>query len=235
MELVSGTEAKITTVGIDEVHPNPWNPNVQSAFMFERERASIREFGFVDPVTVRVVPGEVGYQIVDGEHRWRAAKAEGHLEIAVVSLGTIPDHVAKRLTVVLNETRGEADRLKLGELVSSLMVEDPKFLDVLPYDSQQLKKLTAIMDFDLSSLEKQPVIADPSALPELAGPTPEDTAAPSSEEEMIQRLRFNMQAESMLVVQRAVALARERAGSKTDTDAVITICESYVRAVEGVA
>lgn len=43
-------------VPINAIRPNPWNPNVMSEFMFEKERASIREFGFIDPILVREQP-----------------------------------------------------------------------------------------------------------------------------------------------------------------------------------
>ncbi|MCU0370431.1 MAG: ParB/RepB/Spo0J family partition protein, partial [Bacteroidales bacterium] len=43
--------------------------------MFAKERASIREFGFIDPLTVR--PSNGAYEIIDGEQRWQAGKAEG--------------------------------------------------------------------------------------------------------------------------------------------------------------
>jgi len=53
--------------------------------MYAKAIASIREFGFVDPITVRTVDGR--YQIIDGEHRWRAAKDEGITTVPIVDLG----------------------------------------------------------------------------------------------------------------------------------------------------
>ena len=51
-------------VRLDELDANPWNPNVMDTFMFEKELASIRTFGYVSPIIVRPL-GE-RYQIIDG-------------------------------------------------------------------------------------------------------------------------------------------------------------------------
>ncbi len=68
---------KIQTVEVGKLHPNPWNPNRQDARTFEAERESIRNYGFIDPVTVREHPTINGeFEIIDGEHRWRAATEE---------------------------------------------------------------------------------------------------------------------------------------------------------------
>lgn len=206
-----------SVIGITALRPNPWNPNVQSEFIFERERASIREFGFVDPVTVRVVPGQEGYEIVDGEHRWRAAKAEGYAEIAVMNLGEIPDHVAKRLTVVLNETRGEPDSLKMSELIKSLLIEDESLLAVLPYTDQELKRFIDIASFDLSTLEtSSDLVAGTSADMEIE-------AAEGSA-----RLKMDVPVSGMGTVQRAITVARKLLGAATDSDALVAICSDYL-------
>ena len=59
-------------VPIDSVEPNPWNPNEQSPFIHEKTIISVLEKGMVDAVKVRELAD--GYQIVDGEHRWRLFK-----------------------------------------------------------------------------------------------------------------------------------------------------------------
>jgi len=61
-----------TWVPIDSIEPNEWNPNQQTDFMYGKTIISILEKGFVDSVKVREV-GEGKYELVDGEHRWKAA------------------------------------------------------------------------------------------------------------------------------------------------------------------
>jgi len=62
---------KTLTLAVDMLVPNPWNPNVMSPAMYAKELASIRRFGFIDPVAVRRM--DTRYQIIDGENRVRAA------------------------------------------------------------------------------------------------------------------------------------------------------------------
>jgi ParB/RepB/Spo0J family partition protein len=63
----------IIQLPLDWLTPNPWNPNQMDDEQYGKALNSIREFGFVDPVTVREL-GNDTYQIIDGEHRWRAAQ-----------------------------------------------------------------------------------------------------------------------------------------------------------------
>lgn len=113
----------IFRVAIAQIHPNPWNPNKQSAFTFEKELKSIRDHGFLDPIDVREMEG-AGYEIVDGEHRWKAAKQLGMAELPVNNLGKVSAAVAKQLTVIRNETRGQSERTALSELLHDLITND---------------------------------------------------------------------------------------------------------------
>lgn len=134
-----------------ELRANVWNPNKMTPFMADKAKASIRTFGFVDPILVRTIPGVEGWEIVDGEQRWHAAKAEGLAELTVLDLGPISEHAAQRLTVVLNETRGEFDRVGLAALVADLLSDpdaESMAREVLPYSERDLAGLTAIASFD---------------------------------------------------------------------------------------
>ena len=127
--------------------------------MYEKELASIRRFGLVSPIIVRCV-GPDSYQIIDGEHRWRAAKQLGHLFIQVWNLGTIPDATAKQLTIVLNETKGHSDPLALQELLADLMsieeVSMDDLLDVMPFPPERFEGLLAMPELDLSPMVDKP-------------------------------------------------------------------------------
>lgn len=71
---------KIEYVPIDSVKPNSYNPNRQDDREFELLKQSMREDGFTAPIVVQADTKE----IVDGEHRWRAARDIGITEIPVV-------------------------------------------------------------------------------------------------------------------------------------------------------
>ena len=143
--------AKLTTheVAVEHLHPNPWNPNRMAARTFEAERESIAKFGFIDPVTARPHPDLTGqYQIIDGEHRWRAATELGYQTVPVVVL-ELGDPEAKKLTVVLNETRGSANTVDLAVLLADVGKHDANLIEALPYDDAQLANLLAIADLEL--------------------------------------------------------------------------------------
>ena len=105
------------------------------------------------PVTCR----ELGYdkfQIIDGEHRWRAAGDLGYKDIPIISLGMVDDDVAKQLTIILNETKGVSQPDLIKTLLSDLLARKPKedLLAVLPFTPMQFDGLVG--NFDWSKAER---------------------------------------------------------------------------------
>lgn len=139
---------------VGQLRPNPWNPNVQSPFMFEREKRSIVTFGFVDPITIReVCEGDaVVGEIIDGEHRWRAATELGFVVVPVQNLGVVDDVTAKALTDLLNSLSGKPDARKQADLIASLLDARDDLRDVLPYQQGQLDEILSTREFDWESL-----------------------------------------------------------------------------------
>lgn len=152
---------EITHVKMELIEPNPWNPNKQSEREYAAEIESILDNGFIAPILVRKV-GD-GYQIVDGEHRWKAMKdirergltGKGNVvdlilqqEIPTVVLD-ISEAKAKKLTIIMNETRGKADLAGLGTLLAEIKVDFPDDLLLgLPYTEAQIAELMEIGDFN---------------------------------------------------------------------------------------
>lgn len=148
------TDVKAERASVSALRPNPWNPNRMDDFMFEKELESIRRFGFVVPVVIRITPR--GSEIIDGEHRWRAAKELRIDSIPVWNLGEISDTVAKQLTIVLNETKGKADKQLLSKLVQDLLVTEPSLElgTLLPFPPEIFADLGKLQSFDWQELEK---------------------------------------------------------------------------------
>ena len=146
---------KFTTVqlevSIEEVFPNPWNCNVQNDKTFEKEIESIKVHGFIVPVLVRK-KGEI-YEIIDGEHRWRACKALEFTKIKVESLGEIEDAMAKVLTIKLNNLRGQDDIIKRAKILKEL---NEGQLALLPFERKELEEEIKLLEFDFSQFEKKP-------------------------------------------------------------------------------
>ena len=91
-------------VAIDEIKPNSYNPNRQDAKDFELLCRSIREDGFTQPVIVHRDTRE----IVDGEHRWRAARELGMDEVPIVYVDMSEEQM-RVATLRHNRARGSED------------------------------------------------------------------------------------------------------------------------------
>lgn len=150
------------------LHPNPWNPNKMDEATYAAAVESIQTFGFVDPLTVREHPDLEGeYQIIDGYHRWKASgDLRGHdVDLPVVCLLNLPDASARKLTIILNETRGEADPVLLGTLLADLLKEGMDIEDLkvgLRYDDAELSHLLELGDVDWSQFDP-PIAKEPAS------------------------------------------------------------------------
>lgn len=117
-----------------------------TAFMYSKALESIEEFGFVDPITCTA-----DYVIIDGEHRWKAARDLGYAKVPVTVIDGLTDDGYRKLTVVLNELRGQADPTKLSDLLSNLLegstVEE--LVHSLPYTEDILQGYLGFRDLEL--------------------------------------------------------------------------------------
>jgi len=163
-------QLQLVNIKHSEIIPNDWNPNKQNERAFEAEIESITDNGFVQPVTVRKHPTQKSkYQIIDGYHRWLALQkifADKSLQTAplqeIVITQEIPcvvldvtDAQAKKLTIVLNETRGRAELGELGALLDSIQLDfGDDLIRGLPYNEGQLIDLLSLAEFDWENLEE---------------------------------------------------------------------------------
>lgn len=95
---------EIEYVTPDSIYPNAYNPNRQSEREFELLCSSMLEDGFTTPVLVHKATRE----IVDGEHRWRAAQQLGLKEIPVVFVDMTNEQM-RISTLRHNRARGAED------------------------------------------------------------------------------------------------------------------------------
>jgi len=97
----------VLKVNITEVVPNDFNPNRQTDQEYRDLVESIRQTGpeylEKDPILVR--PVDSNYEIVDGEHRWKACVELGFKEI-YVEVEELSRDEAQRRCVIRNKDRG---------------------------------------------------------------------------------------------------------------------------------
>lgn len=147
----------IEYVRIDEIKPNPWNPNRQSEHDFELLMRSMEEDGFTQPVVcVRLTEDDfeddriknagtlaVGdVMIVDGEHRWRAASRLGYetIPVAIAPMGAVQARIA---TLRHNRARGSEDIELAADVLRDLEALGAKEwgLDSLGMDEMEWDRL----------------------------------------------------------------------------------------------
>src|SRR5690606_25758332 len=103
------TEDTLRELPIDLLQRGKYQPRIDMREETLAELAeSIRAQGIVQPIVVRPLqggtPGEVRYEIIAGERRWRAAQMAG-LEVVPAVVRDIPDEAAVAVALIENIQR----------------------------------------------------------------------------------------------------------------------------------
>lgn len=148
-----GVKITILQVEVARLRPNPWNTNSVGAQNFEKLKGSIEKLGFFKPILARELDcGQ--FEILGGEHRWRAAMEQGISTVPVISVGKISDLVAKQMSLVDNERYGEDDQVALQRLIEEIQSElDYQLSEIAPYDDELAATLARESAIDLEMLE----------------------------------------------------------------------------------
>lgn len=130
----------IDYVNPDTIYPNSYNPNRQTEREFDLLCSSMLEDGFTQPILVHAETRE----IIDGEHRWRAAQRLGLTTIPVVLVNMTQEQM-RISTLRHNRARGSEDI----ELTISLL-KDLQSLGALDHAVDSLgmsdRELNALLD-----------------------------------------------------------------------------------------
>lgn len=124
--------------------PNPWNPNKTKPRQQKAIAESLATYSQIIDIIVR--PNGDRYQIIDGEHRYDELTED----VYVTVLHGLSDADAKKLTIIMNETRGEADKIELAQLLADLSNElsGDELLNALPYEQNELDELVKLAEVD---------------------------------------------------------------------------------------
>lgn len=117
-------------IDVADLRPNNWNPYSQPTATFEELCREIREDGFSMPLLVVAVEPTAEepehYRIIDGEHRWKAARAVGLKLVPCVIAEGWDEQTQKLKTVRRNMMVGDIDRAKFTKLYQELAAgKDP--------------------------------------------------------------------------------------------------------------
>ena len=110
---------RVLYLPVGQIRPNPAQPRRVFEPQALTELAdSIREYGILQPLTVRKTAG--GYELVAGERRLRAARMAGLTEVPCLLLG-IDDRQSGMIALVENLQRRDLDYLEEAEGLARLM------------------------------------------------------------------------------------------------------------------
>jgi ParB/RepB/Spo0J family partition protein len=201
----------VVEIGVEELTPNPWNPNRMSEAMRGKLKAYLRREGFVEPLVVRSL-GE-GYQILGGFHRWEIAKELGYEAVPCVVVD-VDDARAKVLTINLNEMKGQSLPSLLASLIHDLSKE------------RTLEDLERQLPYSIAELhDSLHLLKIPEGLDEFLRSEAERQAR-----ERPQILTFVV--EDADVIELAIEAAKRDRGVGTRGAALVAIARAYVESVE---
>ena len=130
-------------VDLHKIKPNAWNPNEMKTRDFQRLKEDIKTEGILDPLVLRQVDGE--YEIVDGAHRFKAAKELG-IQVLPAYIAEPGDKLTEKKeamisTINYKTIQGKFNQVKYSKLISDLQQKMPK---------DELKKRIGLSDNDIS-------------------------------------------------------------------------------------
>ena len=106
---------EVLSVPIGKLTPNDYNPNEMSEVVFESLIHGLKKDGFITPIIAQKNTN----MIIDGEHRFEAAKKAGFSEV-LVQYVDVDEYTAKKLTIALNERKGELNKEKLESIIEGI-------------------------------------------------------------------------------------------------------------------
>ena len=138
---------------IDQLLADANNARTHSAAQVDQIAASIREFGFVNPILIGP-----DHRIIAGHARWRAARQVGMTEVPVIVLAHLSEAQRRALVIADNQLALNAawdEGLLRTELAA--LAEDDFNLGLLGFDDEELVRLLAAQEAE--------GLTDPDAVP----------------------------------------------------------------------
>jgi len=144
MENIKFDPKNIKLTKIDRIYPNKWNPKDKDTEEFRMIVRGIEKKGLQAPIFCRTVKGVDGYEIVDGEQRWRACKQLNFASVFVYDMGEISDQEAQEMTLWF-EHKVPFNEITLAHLLKD-MVSLPDL--TVPFTDVQLENYKEMAEFN---------------------------------------------------------------------------------------
>lgn len=168
-----GLRGKTVIRPLDLVQPNDWNPNEVPEETMESIRRDFKTEGWLVSMALTVwgkdEKGVVQNRIIDGEHRWKAARDVGLVEGPMVFLDGLTRAQAAAITVKLDAKRGEFNIEKLAKVVAEIAAAD-ETTDVVAEGERSMLSLELGIGDD--EIDKLKAIAGEAVPPPAGTPPP---------------------------------------------------------------
>lgn len=119
---INTKELKIVTVAIKDLNPAPYNPRKWSQEAIDTLKASIKEYGLIDPILLNGST-ERKNTVIGGHFRIKVAKDLGYTEMPVVYVDLPDIEQEKKLNLLLNNANGDWDFDLLSKFDEGLLAE----------------------------------------------------------------------------------------------------------------
>ena len=123
MNIMHSVETKVYSLPVEAIHPNPYQPRKHFEPMALVDLAtSIKQYGLMQPISVRINEESGNYELVAGERRWRASKLAGIATISALIVD-ISDTQSAILAMVENLQRQNLNYIEEAQGYAQLLTE----------------------------------------------------------------------------------------------------------------
>lgn len=124
-----------------------WNYKEENEFLSDKLRENMKRNGQTETIHVRLLRTGF-YEVINGNHRFEEALKLGRKTLIAYDHGKISREQAIRHTIETNETKFEAHRIRLSELMKELKTEFglSDLVETLPYHEEEINNLAAMVD-----------------------------------------------------------------------------------------
>lgn len=159
-EIIGQTEVKvgekvfpviIRQLSLDMIEPNWWNKNRMKPKEFDFLIKSMQDYGFTTAILVRphkAFDGREIFQIVDGEHRFKAAKQLNFESVICWDMGELDEDIAQAVTYNQNHIKGDEDNIEFSKIYSQ-----NKQPGLFAIDEKKAEALKQILGFDFKQYD----------------------------------------------------------------------------------
>lgn len=210
---------------LQEVKPNPWNPNEMPQYVLESIKLGFQTDGWLVSQALliwgRDDKGKDRNVIIDGEHRWKAATELGMEEGPMVFIDGLSETDAMGLTVKLNQKRGDWNDMKLGVVFHALGVTPDEAMAYGFTQDEMMKHLQVIPE-DMAG-----PILDPSGDLGAAPPDPDERPTqpssrnPTLETSTVKMVQLFLDDLTQPLFMEHIKVLAEQWGTKNVTDTVL--------------